>query len=196
VNTTISDNTATSQIGGMYAFADGTDIRSSTFANNVPLNFETISRVHVAGTLFTIPSGVGNANCFDLSSGSPSAVSGGGNLASDASCDFFAVGDLGSQDLQLGALQDNGGPGFTRLPGSASPALGVLAGSDVLGADERGAPRSAPADSGAAQHGAAPSVGITVGAPGSVSSGRTCDVAVTLRNRSGSDLTGASVSLS
>jgi len=59
-------------------------------------------------------------------------------LSSDDGGGFLtAIGDRINTDPRLGPLQDNGGPTFTHLPASNSPAID--GGDPVLGMDQRGA---------------------------------------------------------
>jgi CSLREA domain-containing protein len=186
VNTTISDNVTTdaSQPGGIRNHGSGTEFVDSTIADNLPTNLTTIgARIKLLGTILSI--GATGTNCwgggFTLN-----VVDEGGNVANDASCTFAA-----SADPALAALQDNGGGVQTRLPANGSPALGAVT-AGAFPTDARGFFRASPADAGAAER-ATSGVGITVGMPATLLSGDTVNAIVTLRNRSGSALTSASV---
>ncbi len=58
-----------------------------------------------------------------LCAGTGSLTSLGSNLASDNSCKLNQSTDQVSNQIDLGPLQDNGGPTYTRLIGSGSPAV-------------------------------------------------------------------------
>jgi hypothetical protein len=80
--------------------------------------------------------GSGTSNC----SGSLDSL--GYNLIEDASCGTAATSDIIGQSPQLGTLANNGGPTFTQLPASSSPAVsavpaGVTSGTGVA-VDQRG----------------------------------------------------------
>ncbi|MBD8527416.1 Ig-like domain-containing protein [Pseudomarimonas arenosa] len=75
---------------------------------------------------------------------SSSTLSGSDNLATDSSCDALGATVVSSSDLALGALADNGGPTYTRLPGPGSVAVDAASG--CSGLDQRGEARDVDAD--------------------------------------------------
>ena len=132
-NSTVTDNSATDDSAG----AGGGGIYNLVVGNVILTN--TIVAAQAAG-----------ADCF----GGP-ITSGGNNLDSDGSCNLSTVqNDMPEGDVNLGPLQDNGGPAETHalLPGSDA----IDAGNDTVcqtpppagagGVDQRGEPRPADGD--------------------------------------------------
>jgi hypothetical protein len=85
-------------------------------------------------------------------------IDGGGNLDSGTSCGFNAVSSKSNAILDLGVLQDNGGPTSTIMPGSDSAALGagldsVCAAALINNFDQRGVtrPQGSHCDAGAVE---------------------------------------------
>ncbi|MEZ4572072.1 MAG: hypothetical protein R2849_17460 [Thermomicrobiales bacterium] len=92
---TISDNTASTDGGGVYNSGGTTNITGSIVADNF------------AAT---------GANCFDDATPG-TIVSSGSNLSDDGSCPFVSAGDIqNSPNIDLNALADNGGLTETMLP--------------------------------------------------------------------------------
>ncbi len=65
----------------------------------------------------------------------------GNNLGTDQSCGFNATGDMSNTDPLLGALQDNGGPTWTRELLTGSPAIDAGANKGCPTTDQRGVTR-------------------------------------------------------
>jgi hypothetical protein len=81
---------------------------------------------------------------------SGTVTDGGYNLDSDGTCGLTATGSKAHAAAVLGALADNGGPTLTVPPGTASAARNAIpvgsAGCVTNGVDQRGKPRSNPAN--------------------------------------------------
>jgi CSLREA domain-containing protein len=116
-NVTISNNTA-SLGAGMRRTAAGNNpvLKNTIVANN------------------------GSSNC-SVATGAISSQ--GSNLSSDATCSAFfnGIGDQNSVNPMLGALQDNGGPTFTRALYMGSPAINAGTNSGCPADDQRGLAR-------------------------------------------------------
>jgi hypothetical protein len=153
-NSTISgNNTAGTPVDGGGAFianaAGGTSLTSTwkfdTIAGNSAgttgqggnFNVQSGSTVNLGESIVAGGvAGTGTSNC----SGSLDSL--GYNLIDDASCGTAATSDIIGQSPQLGTLANNGGPTFTQLPASSSPAVsavpaGVTSGTGVA-VDQRG----------------------------------------------------------
>ncbi len=132
VNVTITDNTGESDNSG-----GGSGGGLSQSAATVILRNSIVTGNRVGST--------GSAPDCD-----GTITSEGGNIIQDTSgCTFTpAAGDVTGQAGGLGPLADNGGPTTTHalLPGSPAIDRG---GAGCPGADQRGAPRTGPCDSGA-----------------------------------------------
>ncbi|MEA2348841.1 MAG: hypothetical protein QOG62_2628, partial [Thermoleophilaceae bacterium] len=192
VNSTITGNSVSAQSvtpgtskGGAIAIANGNvlTVVNSTITGNSSRDpgsaivSESGSKVQLLNTILSEPSG--NTLCSALPvPGGGQITSGGGNIASDASCFLGATGDKASTDPQLGPLQDNGGQTDSRLPLATSPAIDNGLASGLL-VDQRGFVRPVDqiaiantgdgSDSGAVEvslfcRGAVPSIAGTAGA--------------------------------
>jgi hypothetical protein len=64
-----------------------------------------------------------NAVSFNCSGSADARTSLGYNVASDASCELEATGDVQSANLMLGDLADHGGSTLTHLPAATSPVV-------------------------------------------------------------------------
>ncbi len=127
---TISGNSANSVGGGIRNFGSTTIIASSIVALN------------------TAPTGA-NCNNFD-----GSIISQGSNLSDDDSCNFTASDDIeNSANVDLGPLQNNGGPTKTILPSGTSDAVDNADCSLSTSADQRdiSRPQGATCDIGAVE---------------------------------------------
>jgi predicted outer membrane repeat protein len=100
--TTFSDNSATNLGGAIFNIGTGTvALQSTTLANST------------------------GDNCVNVAPGL--TTSNGYNLSDDASCNLTAAGDVpNSASVNLGPLQDNGGPTRTMLPQAGSDALEAI----------------------------------------------------------------------
>ena len=127
-------------------------------------NLDGITQIFVSNTIIATntSSVAGTANCDTTVSGTPEDpndpitpdavfTSLGYNLASDASCNFAATGDLIANPV-LGVLQNNGGPTATMALSAASPAVNAgnptgctTAFGGALVTDQRGVVRPQPA---------------------------------------------------
>lgn len=159
-NSTLYGNHANHTGGAIDAWNGSLIVSHSTLAGN--------SADYVGGGVYvgspvtfshTIIAGNTAANCaFD---DGEVLIDGGDNLQfGDSSCDAaIPVGDP-----MLGALQDNGGPTFTMLPGAGSPAIDAVACDPAVTDDQRGAPRpnGALCDIGAVEVGPVPMVVTTL----------------------------------
>jgi len=165
-NSTISGNTETAgtQVDGGGAFisnaAGGTSLTSTwifdTIAGNAAGSTSQGGNFNVQGGALNLQESIvaggvagGSAsNCF-VSGGSLNSL--GYNLIDDTSCGTPATSDIVGQSPQLGALVNNGGPTFTQLPASTSPAVSGVPATVTSGTgatvDQRGEPR------GLGQHG-------------------------------------------
>jgi hypothetical protein len=140
-NSTLSGNSA--QDGG------GINNYGNPEFTNVTVNNSTLSGNSAApgygggisntGTLkighTILNAGPSGANIYNLGFGTVTSL--GYNLSSDNGGGLLtATGDRINTDPRLGPLQNNGGPTFTHLPASNSPAID--AGDPTLGGDQRG----------------------------------------------------------
>ncbi len=120
-NTTLSTNSAT--YGGAI-FSDGTTtVTQSTISGNTGTTygggiFGYSGGTYLAGVL--LHKGSSGENCIvQLGSFYDNFY----NLSDDTNCGFFQPGSANNISLQLGSLQNNGGPTRTILPNLGSPAL-------------------------------------------------------------------------
>lgn len=150
-NSTISGNTAPSgSIGGVLNHFSIMLLVNTTIANN---SSSTDSGFHNNGTTLTVRNSIFDANGGDSDcAGVTGAMADNTNLASDGSC-----GDaVQSATINLGPLQDNGGPTFTHALLSGSTAIdtgdgAICAAAPVNNLDQRGMtrPQGAECDVGA-----------------------------------------------
>jgi hypothetical protein len=140
-SSTFSGNSASSG-GGIYN-SGGLTINNSTFSGNFcGTGFNAHGggilneggTVKIGNTIFN--AGPVGENIYNVQQLGP-VTSLGYNLSSDdgGGC-LTATGDQINTDPKLGALQNNGGPTFTHLPASDSPAIN--AGDPALEMDQRG----------------------------------------------------------
>jgi large repetitive protein len=102
-----------------------------------------------------------------------SVVSGGGNIAGDATCGLTGTGDRSNTNPLLGALAANGGPTRTHLPQTGSPAIDAGLAGPCPATDQRGQARpqdgngdgTAICDVGAVEVAALPVVTTTTAPP-------------------------------
>src|SRR5262249_39421372 len=137
---TLSGNSAYAG-GGIYNWSGAATITNSTLSGNFCGNSSPDSHgggiyngdtLKIGDTIFN--AGLSGENIY---SGAGTVTSLGYNLSSDNGGGHLpATGDQINTDPRLGPLQDNGGPSFTHLPASDSPAID---GSDpALSMDQRG----------------------------------------------------------
>ena len=162
-NSTVSGNTAGVRGGGIanvgrfsprphgatFAFTNSTvsgNIASS-YGGGIHNSSPWISQTTLTNMIVADNSAPTDANC-----NGDDATSLGYNLADDASCGFFATGDLVVADAMLGPLQDNGGPTETHALLAGSPAIDAGSpGCPPPATDQRGVlrPQGAGCDIGA-----------------------------------------------
>lgn len=120
-NSTLSNNAAARSGGGLDG--GGGTITNSTISGNTASQegggISTTGGITIGNTI--LKAGASGANIF----GNPGTVTSRGyNLSSDDGGGFLtATGDQINTDPVIGPLQNNGGPTFTHLPLSGSPAL-------------------------------------------------------------------------
>jgi hypothetical protein len=181
-NSTVTDNTATTTGGGIWA-GGNVEIVSSTFSSNsAPMGANVAAEGGGTATLRNsiLANPLGNgANCV-ISGGTLTSL--GHNIddgAAPGSCGFTASGDQVGADAKLGGLVDNGGPTLTRAPADDSPAVnhgtaeGLVAAPNGRVTDQRGVvrPVGTDADIGAVE--LAPPTAITGASSNVTSSGAT-----------------------
>jgi hypothetical protein len=160
-NSTISHNTAAGGRtgGGILNESGGTLctgralISNSTIFENRAIDgrgdaladaFSPAGHVVVKNSVLASPTqGIGGDCIFGFAPDSK-----GYNIASDASCQLFAIGDMNSADPGLGPLANNGGPTPTHLPLGGSPVVDAIPAAactsvfgDFVTADQRGVAR-------------------------------------------------------
>jgi len=147
-NSTLSGNHAATG-GGMFSLNIGAAaLVNSTFADNSADQGDDIDNDNVLDLT--------NVILADGCAGTGSINDHGGNLDAGTSCGFGTANS--NANLDLGPLQNNGGPTQTMMPGPNSAAIGAGLGSacsasPVDGLDQRGASRSqgSTCDSGAVE---------------------------------------------
>lgn len=168
INSTISNNTATNgsldltTINTVPGSGRGVYVYAGNIGSvGVPSGVGTTASVLLRNTIIgqndnTVSDYFGNNN-----GGTLNQSAGVTNLIRNNS--GYTGGIFSSADPLLGALADNGGPTFTMLPGSGSPAIGNgTAGSPTPSVDQRGNARGIIVDIGAAQVSAAATAGMAV----------------------------------
>jgi hypothetical protein len=191
-NSTVTDNSATINAGGVGGFGN-VDIVSSTIASNsapTGANLTSSGAMSVRNSILAYPvTPVGAATpANNCSTSGGTLTSLGHNIddgATPGSCTFTASGDQVGVDPKLGALVDNGGPTLTRAPADDSPAVnhgtaaGLVAEANGRVTDQRGVirPVSTDADIGAVE--LAPPTAITGGFSNVTSSGASVSGTVT-----------------
>jgi CSLREA domain-containing protein/uncharacterized repeat protein (TIGR01451 family) len=149
-NSTFSNNTpgyVNSYV--LYAPQGSADIRYSTFAYN---NIATSNGVLSGNIALTASIFGGNAgrNC------SGNILSGGYNIADDATCNLSGPGDLNNTNPLLAHITDNGGPTTTHALYNGSPAINHVPADECgVTTDQRGIarPQGGGCDSGAFEGG-------------------------------------------
>ncbi len=137
-NSTVSGNTASVHGGAVATEELGIRLRHATVASNAPDNLRSAAGLDTFGSV--IAAATAGADCVLAGA----TVSGGYNVAGDASCGLAGPGDQPSAgNPLLGPLAANGGPTATRLPLAGSPLLGAVpaAACTVLTVDQRGTAR-------------------------------------------------------
>ena len=128
-NSTLSSNSAVVAAGAIYNGSGGTlTITNGTLSGNSASYGQYGGGIYnVDGGTLTIGDTILNAgslgeNIYNQSPGTVNSL--GYNLSSDDGGGYLtAAGDRINTDPRLGPLQDNGGPTFTHLPASGSPAI-------------------------------------------------------------------------
>ncbi len=210
-NSTISYNTGSgARTGGGILQSSGvmTVISNSTIFENQATDgrgdaiadaFSAPGSIIVKNSILASPTrGVGDDCVFFVPD------SRGYNIASDATCQLSATGDLNGTDPMLGPLADNGGPTPTHLPLAGSPAIDavpVAACTDIAGipvaVDQRGVarPEGPGCDIGSVDVSAAPAFFVCLlYDPGkAVKSGATIPIKLQICDGSGANLSSAEV---
>jgi len=148
-NSTVSENVAENGFGGGVRVWRGTlALTSTTVSGNIGTTGSAISLQALESTA-TLTNSLVDGQCFDLQ---PGVTSLGHNIESPGnSCGFDQGTDqvnVRAQDLNLGALQQNGGPTETHALQSGSVAIDDVPQAECLDADgeasttdQRGEPR-------------------------------------------------------
>jgi len=176
---TVSGNTAANGGGGILNDGAGTlTLSVSTIAGNSAASAGGIANGHAMTATGVTLAGNTNADFYNEAdatlqstiiqscafSGTAAVTDNGGNRDGGSGCGFAAGGS--GTNLDLGPLQDNGGPTLTMLPGAGSAAIGagVACAAAQMAPDQRGAARpAASCTSGAVEAGAnAPQFRMTV----------------------------------
>ena len=152
VNSTINGNTAINWHGGAAFVTDGVfEVTHSTISDNS-------APAGTAGGFFvgtfgdaaaelslssSIVSNNGDRNCEPgfFGPGAVTLVSGGHNVASDASCFLVEAGDQENTDPLIGPLSDNGGATLTQALMPGSPAIDSAGAAVCPAIDQRGVDR-------------------------------------------------------
>jgi uncharacterized repeat protein (TIGR01451 family) len=196
VNSTITENSAMFGGGVYVSHNTGTTqtIANATIAGNTATQGGNINfgggPVQVKSSIIDAGTATEGADCF-LRPLKKSVESGGYNLtdATLEECELGAVGDKeGVSDIDLGALQANGGPTETMAlePGSAAIAAGNPTGcsdqdAHLLQADQRGVARPQLCDVGAYQT-PVPDLAVSVAVAPTVIQGQPFTYTVTITN--------------
>ena len=155
VNSTLSGNSATGGGSAIYSLAEGQlTISGSTIAFNRGPNALRMAGSAAVTIVNTIIASNYGEQCSTV--GAASLTSNGHNLASDATCNLTATGDIPDGDARLDDLADNGGSTLTHalIPGSNA----IDAGDPALcpDQDQRGQFRNGVCDIGAFEFFAVP----------------------------------------
>jgi hypothetical protein len=138
INSTLSGNSAADVGGGIVNEGGTLTMTNSTLSGNSAVRlgggiFNEGGTLKIGNTILNAGSSGGNV----YNAGAGAVASLGYNLSSDNGGGYLtATGDRINTDPRLGPLQDNGGPTFTHLPASDSPAID--GGDPALGMDQRG----------------------------------------------------------
>ncbi|MDR2016362.1 MAG: hypothetical protein LBP90_01965 [Burkholderiales bacterium] len=160
-NSTVSGNTATSAGGGILNIGAATLTNSTVFGNTDNgayagcgglCNAADATNQSTATLANTIVQ-----SCYIESAAPPATLTdNGGNLDGGTGCGFTGA-SKGNANLNLGALANNGGATWTRMPGAGSDAIGYGVwdtcsnAATVNSKDQRGVTRSPPCTSGAVE---------------------------------------------
>ena len=145
-NSTVSDNRAKTNGGGLYwSTAGGFTLLNDTFVNN---SAGAQGGNIYAGGAYTSALGLKNTI---VAAGSPNncdshIASQGYNLESANSCGWAAAGDLANTNPRLGPLQNNGGATWTHALLVGSPAIDRGTNSGCPVTDQRGVSRPIDGD--------------------------------------------------
>jgi LPXTG-motif cell wall-anchored protein len=137
VNSTLSDNLS-SGIDGNESAGSST-ILNTTIVNNGSDGVQ-LSGSAPATITNSIVYGNDGSDCLGP------VVSGGGNIAGDASCNLTGTADQPNTNPQLGPLANNGGTTGTHLPQTGSPAIDAGLAGPCPATDQRGQARPQDGD--------------------------------------------------
>jgi hypothetical protein len=131
--------------GGLYQSGGLAELVHLTLAGNGAFG-STPTAPRDGGGIWTAPGMTRLANTLLANSPAGSnafgtLIDGGGNLSSDASCNFTAPGSLNNTAPFLGPLADYGGPTPTMALLAGSPAIDAGLPANCLGTDQRGVAR-------------------------------------------------------
>jgi CSLREA domain-containing protein len=140
MNSTFSGNVADLQVGGLFAGGD-IAVRNTTFVNNEATMASAILNAGTVSLTNSIVAGPAASHCAGAA-----ITSLGFNIDSTNTCNLSHPSDRSNLDPQLGPLQNNGGPTFTHLAGTGSPALDTGHPSSCPATDQRGQARPMDAD--------------------------------------------------
>ena len=156
-NCTIANNQAlgANSFGGGMDDGNAATVVNCTFAGN---SANTGNGLYEENPFPIPPQGTTLSNTIVADGCAGTFEDAGGNLDSGTGCGFTNNNSISDAVLQLGALQDNGGPTWTILPGPGSQALGaglnsVCSSAPVNSSDQRGVhrPQGTNCDSGAVE---------------------------------------------
>ncbi len=149
-NVTVSDNTAESTNGGIYAYtaiSSSIMLQNSTIANNKAVSGFGYNGLAFAGSVtVTLKNSIvadnqrQNCNPFNL----PASL--GYNLSNDGTCGFTQTGDVQYVDPLFAPLGDYGGATWTLPVLAGSPAIDAADNAACPAADQRGIARPVDGD--------------------------------------------------
>lgn len=143
-NSTVSGNHATTLAGGILAVSQASvTLTNSTVSGNTAA---IGSGMYIQMDSVNLVNSIVDDGCGG--EGFPNDL--GGNLDSGTSCGLSAANSKSNAFLNLGPLQDNGGPTQTMLPGPSSAAINFTVCTNAPLSDQRGYLRPDPASVGLA----------------------------------------------
>lgn len=150
-NVTVSDNTADTSNGGIYAYSVTTSsitLQNSTIANNGAVSGLGYNGVAFAGGVtVTLKNSIVANNQRQNCSSSSLPASLGYNLSNDGTCGFTQTGDIQYADPLFAPLGDYGGTTWTLPVLAGSPAIDAADNAACPATDQRGIARPFDGDS-------------------------------------------------